>query len=210
MSPVSLFDLHIHTRAFSTCASASADEVLHAALRMGLDGIALTEHDAEWPPDQIQQIQRRLGAAQLLVVIGQEVRAWDNGRLAGDFLCYGFHRPINHNFTPEELIEAVHAEGGVIIPAHPFRAGLGIGERLFDLSVDAIEVFSSNTTPSEQELARAAAEKMGLPQIAASDAHEARLVGSYLTAFEDPIETETDLIQAIRSARCQPYPPRLL
>ena len=74
------------------------------------------------------------------------------------------------------LIDVIYKEGGIAIPAHPFRDS-GYGARLDDLvakhgsALSAVEAINGQNSPAENERAIAAAEKLGLTAVGGSDAH---------------------------------------
>ena len=90
------------------------------------------------------------------------------------------------------------------IAAHPTRAGLGFDERIYTLPLHALEVSSVNLKEHEQRLAASLANALKKPMMASSDAHHLQDVGRYATEFDDPIQSMTDLRQAIAQGRFRP------
>ena len=57
-----IIDLHIHTYPASPCSSASADQLIKEAKRIGLDGICLTDNNYLWDPAHLSSWIRPLGS----------------------------------------------------------------------------------------------------------------------------------------------------
>jgi predicted metal-dependent phosphoesterase TrpH len=183
-------DIHIHT-AYSDGAPSPA-MVVARAVDLGLAVIAITDHD---------RIDGALEAAQCdpqrcEVVIGEEVTT-KHGHVLGLFL----NLAVPPGLSVEETIEAIHAQGGLAIPAHPFlRLGgaRGVGEAGVGLRWDAIEV--ENGSPGAwwaNRAARRAQPRWARAQTGGSDAHILDAVGSVLTRF--PGRDAHDLRAAIES-----------
>ena len=105
-------DLHIHTVA----SDGTADVVTildHVASRGDLDVIAITDHERIDAALAAQAIARDRGLA-LDVVVGEEVTT-----LGGHLLALWIDRPIRPYRSLRTTIKAVHAAGGLAIPAHP-------------------------------------------------------------------------------------------
>lgn len=200
-----LFELHAHTIRYSSCSHMSPEEYIKAAKEKGLTGICLTEHSMFWPEEEYRALCENVDG--LVIINGNEQRCWDGDIIQGDFLVFGcrfrFEKP-----TAIELIDFVHKAGGVVIAAHPFRELLGVSEDLiYQLDIDAIEVYSSNQEPWQTVLACSIAKKKGIPVISGSDAHVPELVGYSVTRFTVPIKGEKDFVDAIKDRRfvCVPH-----
>ncbi|MGH2592086.1 MAG: PHP domain-containing protein, partial [Anaerolineae bacterium] len=74
--------------------------------------------------------------------------------------------------TPQETIDIVHAAGGLIVLAHPPRAGtVDLIPMLQDLGLDGIEVYYPEHTPDEIALLEKIAADRGLLMTGGSDFH---------------------------------------
>lgn len=185
MSRRSFADLHIHTN-FSDGRPTPAEVVEHVLKQTDLDIIAITDHDT---------IEGALRAAEigdgrgLQVIVGEEVSSRD-GHILGLFL----NERIRPGLSAEATVEAIHAQGGLAIAAHPFwrttpgRSGSrpphGVGLKLSRLPFDAVEV--ENSTPGlglANLIARRFNDGLGMSQIGGSDAHIAAAVGKACTSF---------------------------
>lgn len=197
-------DLHVHTNRYSTCSILSPEEMLKVANLLKLDGLVIVEHGVIWDKSEVAALKQHPEAGNLIVLRGQEIRTYHNGRLEGDILVFGIERSIDRQLSAAELIKEVHGKGGVTIAAHPYRWAFGLGDKVQKLDLDAIEILNSNTTPDEMQKAQKAQETLHLAGTGGSDAHSADAVGNYLTWFDDQITTEVQLVEAIRQKRCRP------
>src|SRR5258708_19244909 len=128
-----LVDLHVHTK-LSSDSNVSPEQYLEAAARNSIaqGAICFTE-DGLFPTDPeldrtYAELSERLG---IRIFKGTEADT-DLGHL----LIFGVTSTLMKRFDldgrmhrAEHLIEAVHGEGGISIPAHPFRDS-GYGTRL--------------------------------------------------------------------------------
>lgn len=199
-----LVDIHLHTSRYSACSRLDPRDLVAAALRRGLDGVIITEHGMVWPPVEIEELNRH-AAGRLLVMSGQEVRCRGPWPGAGDLLVFGSLREFPPRASAEEIIAAAHDDGGVVVAAHPFRPGLGLGDQVFNLSLDGLETMSGNAGAAADEEARRACLALGLPALGGSDAHDAGQVGAFATLFEEEVAEIGDIVRLIRAGRCRPH-----
>jgi len=168
-------DLHLHTR-HSMDSLNTPEAAIRAALKRGLDGIAITDHNTTKGWEEAKKAARKLGAK---LVLGEEIMTPD-GEVLGLFL----KRPVNRRDFGG-VIEEIKKQGGVVAIPHPFdgfRPGLGKKlEGVLD-KIDAIEVFNSRMLSSEgNDRARRFAEKHRLGMTGGSDAHSRGEVGNAFT-----------------------------
>jgi predicted metal-dependent phosphoesterase TrpH len=211
-----LVDLHVHTR-LSSDSNALAEQYLEANARavVRLGAICLTEHRLFPTDDALDSEYARL-ADRFGVRIFKGVEA---DTKLGHLLIFGVTRRLLERFDfadrllrAEPLIEAVHGEGGVAIPAHPFRDS-GYGARLADLmarvgaALVAIEAVNGQNTHEQDRDALAAAEKLGLAAVAGSDAHfpTARWFLTCATELTKEVRTVADLCEELRAGRARPF-----
>ncbi|MCF8117689.1 MAG: PHP domain-containing protein [Desulfarculaceae bacterium] len=198
-------DLHVHTFPASPCASDAVEKVLAEAKRIGLDGVCLTDHNHCWAPAEAERLAAEHG---IIVLRGNEVTT-----AQGDMVVFGLEEDIQGIITLEDLRRRVNQAGGFIIAAHPFRGFLTVGVEelgmeveqaagrgMFQL-VDAIEVLNSKVTPHENDFCSRVAGALAKPGTGGSDAHLAEEVGFYATRFEKIINSQEDLLAALRHGR---------
>ncbi|MFW6004429.1 MAG: PHP domain-containing protein [Halodesulfurarchaeum sp.] len=172
--------------------------LLEQAAAVGLDAIAVTDHDAFEESERAAALAPEFG---LIGIPGMEVTS-----AAGHVLALGIDRKIPAGRSFEETIGAIHEAGGIAVVPHPFqksRSGVAPNiSREALTSADAIEVYNSRLlTGRANRKARQFAETHDLPQTAGSDAHIAELVGQAITAVEVERETAAGIVDAIRAGR---------
>jgi len=184
------FDLHMHSR-FSPDSGSCPKGIVERALQLGYGLIAITDHDSDaeafdWlvrenvltPAGMVRAEwakERGFVAAKLRVLPGQEIST-DTGHL----LCLIARIEPCWGIDAGEAVAAIHAQGGVAIPAHPFdrRRASFDEEELDTLPFDAIEVVNGGATNHKvNELALDLAKRRGLPGVADSDGHTLTQIG---------------------------------
>jgi predicted metal-dependent phosphoesterase TrpH len=196
-------DLHVHTYPASPCSSATEDDLIQEAKRIGLDAICLTDHNFVWDPERIRALQ---GKHRFLILRGNEITTDQ-----GDILVFGLDEDIKGIISIESLRQKVMAASGFMIAAHPFRgfltfdaAHLGMTpqkamQKALFKQVDALEALNGKVTPKENQFAHQVAEGLNLPATGGSDAHEVFEVGQYATRFSKQIQNEAELVEALKS-----------
>lgn len=203
-----IIDLHVHTSPASPCSSASVGELIEEAKRIGLDGICLTDHNYVWAAAEVERLREK---HDFIILRGNEITTDQ-----GDVLVFGLEKQIKGIIELTELRKEVLETEGFMILAHPFRGFLtfGIGQLgltvekamerpLFEF-VDAVEIMNSKVTEKENRFAAEVAEGLNLQVTGGSDAHAVSGVGIYATRFSDRIDTEMDLIKALKKGNYVP------
>ncbi|MCL4242316.1 MAG: PHP domain-containing protein [Dehalococcoidia bacterium] len=186
-----LIDLHCHTLPLSTCSALEADRLVALARERGLDGICLTEHDRARPAPELEALRERTGFP---IFSGVELTT-DQGHI----LAFGLDDPRSFSAIAREVHEAAKACGALLFLAHPARDGL------LKVTHDTVEFFMSveAVNGSDSRLQNMAASGLAhgfrLPGIGGSDAHTAAEVGRAATRFPARIETQAELLEALRS-----------
>jgi predicted metal-dependent phosphoesterase TrpH len=187
------FDLHTHSF-FSKDACNSPEELIAAARRRGLDGMAITDHDSCEAHEYLKSRELPPG---FLVVPGVEVSTAE-----GHLLCIGATLPRMKGCPAAEVIQAIQDAGGVAIPAHPFdKWRAGIRPKVLDkLDIEVLEVFNAAVTSRRyNDEALEYARNRGLKTTASSDAHYDSAVGVSTTLFEMEELTVPALMKALRN-----------
>ena len=139
-------DLHLHTN--RTDGTLTPQKVVDKALAVGLDAIAITDHNtivsSEIAFDYVQQ-----KGLQLEVVKGIEVSSRD-----GHVLALGMSCDVERGRSLEDTIRDIHRQNGLVIIPHPDLKGassvhLGLlhellGSKDIDLYLDGIEVVNGS------------------------------------------------------------------
>ena len=151
------FDFHIHS--CYSCDSLSRPQgIVEFAKKNGLSGIAITDHNI---------IKGGLEAAgfcddKFMVIIASEIST-EIGDIVALFLKKDI---ISRNSL--DVIEEIHAQGGLAVLAHPFKRVKAISDDIVN-NLDAIEAFNSRNPYNSEALNLA--QKHNMPILAGSDAH---------------------------------------
>jgi predicted metal-dependent phosphoesterase TrpH len=211
-----LVDLHVHTN-LSADSNVVPEQYLEAIAKhpTPLGAICFTEH--RLLPDDAE-IDRKYAelAERFGVRIFKGVEADTN---LGHLLIFGITREFRRRFDldsrmlrAELVMEVLHGEGGIAIPAHPFRDS-GYGARLDGLlakvgpALSAIEAINGQNSREQNAEALATAEKLGLTPLAGSDAHfcTANWFLTCATELDREVATVEDLCVELRAGRARPF-----
>jgi predicted metal-dependent phosphoesterase TrpH len=192
------FDLHIHTTLHSPDSAMDPEAMVRRAQELGLDGVVITEHDWLWSEAELADLRAR--ADGLVVLGGIEVSAEE-----GHFLVHGVRDPFAfpRGIGVAELCRRVHAQGGAVVAAHPFRWGQPFDEilRTERPELDGLELMTNNMDDDLRRQAVRVWKDTGLAGLGSSDAHEVRTLAVCYTEFDADIRTGADLAAAIRARR---------
>ncbi len=215
---VSVFDLHVHTNKGSRDSSLTPDELVEEAIRVGLTGVMVTEHDG-WPRHDFEQFARDknvilIRALEAYTPLGHVITLGLDGHVTG------FAGGIE---TVRQLRKEVDRRGGYMILAHPFRFlfdphGIYTQNKLFedpsslpstpeeaaqhpifDL-VHEVEVVNGGNSEKENRFAQDVTRVLGRKGTGGSDAHSTNGLGKGVTVFRGDIRNERDLLDALRAS----------
>jgi predicted metal-dependent phosphoesterase TrpH len=190
-------ELHVHSD-LSYDGRDPVDKLLQQATAVGLDAVAITDHD---------EISASLEAASrapeygLVGIPGMEVTT-----SAGHVLAIGVEELVPPNLSFAETVERIHDLGGIAIVPHPFqefRSGVLAKIDESELTrADAIEVFNSRLlTGRANRQAERFARRRNMPMTAGSDAHIFEMVGRAVTHVETDERSVTAIVDAIREGQ---------
>lgn len=218
-----LYETHLHTSESSACAGSTGAEMARACKEYGYAGIFVTDHNwggntatdrrlpwEEWVDTFAQGYEHARAEGDK---IGLDVFfGYEAGYHGTEFLIYGIDaawmkaHPKLWEATVEEQYRLVHAAGGLVMHAHPYREAGYISElRLYPAWVDGVEGVNAahsnsrslgHTCPEFDQRAIAYARANGLPMSAGSDIHTTRLLGGGV-AFRRRLTSAADYVQAI-------------
>jgi len=160
-----ILDLHIHSK-YSPDSISEPKNILKAAHKNGLSGVAITDHDTITGGVEAKKANKD---KEFEVIVGCEVRT-ELGDVVGLFLNGDIKSRIF-----EEVLEEIHDQNGIVVLPHPYKGHTKIEESARE--VDVIECFNSRTTIENNDMAVQLQEKIGVPGIAVSDAHFCSEVG---------------------------------
>lgn len=195
-----LADLHTHT-IYSYDGTTSVPAVLTRAKQIGLNVIAITDHD---------EISGSLKALELAPNYGIEVIPGIEITTAeGDLLALNATENIPRGLSLVETVLRVRQLGGFCIAPHPMADGVGMKSlsaysilkalRNTEVAQTLIAIETYNATLIDKmsnDYARTLAERLDIAQTASSDAHVVEAIGLGATEFDGC--TAQDLIRALQ------------
>ncbi len=183
------YETHLHTSQGSACGRSTGAEHVRHYKALGYQGIFVTDHffggntavprDLPWE----ERIGRFCAGFEDAWQEGQKIGldvffGWEQSFEGDDYLVYGLDKafllahPEMERWTRKEQYEQVHAAGGCVIQAHPFRMrGYIQAIHLGDCFADGIEVANAGNSPAQDAYARRYAQAKGLYTITGSDNH---------------------------------------
>ena len=212
------YETHLHTCQGSACGVSTGAEHARFYRERGYQGIFVTDHffggntaaprTGRWK----DRIDRYCSGFE---------DAWNEGQRIGldvffgieqnfdgdEYLIYGLDKqflldhPEMEHWTRREQYEQVHAAGGCVIQAHPFRMrGYLSAIRVCDRFADGIEVANAGNTPAQDAYAARYAKARGLYTIAGSDNHRSRADSVlYGVGLEQRLDAAADFVQHLLS-----------
>ena len=150
---------------------------------------AITDHDNTRAYPKIKDYAEKNG---IILINGIEVTTKD-GEIIGLNLEPGIEKELKKGIDLLKARDIILSHGGEILIPHPFdMRRRGIGKRIRDIK-GIVEIFNpGNIFGFEDRFAKIAAEKLGLPMIACSDAHWHRMIDRGITVVD--AEPEIDSI----------------
>jgi hypothetical protein len=174
-----VIDMHIHT-SFSPCSIINISHLLKRAKKVGIDGICITDHDTMAAKKVIESNIENCG---ICVIVGIEYTT-----SKGDFLIFGPIDYLPSRMTAEDILMWTKKEGGIAIPAHPFRKSRPVDMSILPL-FKVIESLNGRNLPSENDRCKDWIARSGnnIREIGGSDAHTLDELGQIVTVFEKNI-----------------------
>jgi predicted metal-dependent phosphoesterase TrpH len=187
-------ELHAHS-AHSYDGRDSVELLVEQAAAVGLDAIAITDHD---------EIDASLAAVELASEYGLvAIPGMEISSAVGHVIALGIEERVDAGMPFEETLEGIHALGGVAVIPHPFqesRSGVLAHITKEQLrAADAIEIYNSRLlTGRSNRQAERFARRNNLPMTAGSDAHISEMVGQAVTRLDAEAATVPAILDAIR------------
>lgn len=218
-----IYETHLHTKEASACGRIPGAQMARKYKAAGYTGVVITDHfiggntaiDQSLPWEQwVENFCKGYENAKaegdrigLQVFFG-----WESGFHGTEFLIFGLDKkwlldhPEIRDCSIEEQYALVHAGGGIVIHAHPFRERGYIPEvRLYPDHVDAVEAYNAahssarghgEDLPQWNDAAAEFANTHNLPMTAGSDQHGNTLRCGGMV-FDRKIADVQDFCQAI-------------
>jgi predicted metal-dependent phosphoesterase TrpH len=143
-SPLWKVDFHMHSR-YSHDSSTGLEELAARARELGLNRIALTDHNTAEGALALRELEPEL------VIAGEEVKTTE-GEVIGLFVS----RTIKAWQRPEAVMDEIHEMGGLVYVPHPF---------------DVIEGYNQWADTAANQAATEIARDLAKPVAYGSDAH---------------------------------------
>ncbi|SRR6266498_1165484 len=196
-------DLHTHT-IYSYDGTATVPAVLDRARKIGLNVIAITDHDEITGSLKALELAPRYG---IEVIPGIEITTAE-----GDLLAYNIFQKVDPGLPLIETVLKVGELGGFCLAPHPMAGGLGMKSlsaysikkalRNPDVAQVLIGIETYNATAIDKmsnHYAHILGEHLGIAKLGNSDAHVSQAIGLGATEFEG--HTAKDLLNAIHKGK---------
>lgn len=190
-------ELHCHSE-LSHDGRDPVDLLVEQAAAVGLDAIAVTDHDAIHASHEAAALADEYG---LVGIVAMEVTS-----AAGHVLALGIEEEVPPGLSYDETLERIHDQGGIAIVPHPFQSSRhGVAAHITDeqlASADAIEVYNSRLlTGRSNRQAERFATAHDVPKTAGSDAHISEMVGQAVTEVGAEERSVDAILDAISEGR---------
>jgi hypothetical protein len=196
-------DFHVHS--FLGDGALAPWLIVREARRRGLDAIAITNHNRTWPARLARWLVPYTGGS--IVLVGEEVTSRDF-----HIAAVGVQHPIGSTRSASDAIDAIHAQGGIAIAAHPGRQFWPAFDDAALEKLDGAERAHPDIYQSphgEQDAARFFARarllQPALAAIGSSDFHVVGYPGICRTYVFARDATEGGILEAIRAGRTVVY-----
>ena len=175
------FELYCHSsfsrgKKITLEGTASPKQIVQRAKKIGLRGIALTDHDSTSGWKEARAEAKRKG---IIFIPGMEVSSRD-----GHIIGLGLTGPVKPGMGMGETMDRIREQGGLVVAPHPFDVR-GKGIRYGMKKADAIEVFdalSIDRVSNWKCLQKA--KGLGKPRVVGSDAHCLDMIGRAVNLIE--------------------------
>lgn len=181
-----LFDIHVHTSEASCCGEVPAARVVERYIKLGYDGICITDHmnlhnirahgkdyrEGAGVFLSGYRAAKEAAGGRLTVILGMEIRFLDYDN---DYLVFGFDEDfvLSRNLAEfselEEFRPFADENNLTVFQAHPFRNNMSVVDPSL---LDGIEVYNGHGGHnSRNDIAYRWAKKYSLRMSSASDFH---------------------------------------
>ncbi|MHA1300006.1 MAG: PHP domain-containing protein [Candidatus Helarchaeota archaeon] len=206
------FDLHLHSTCskhpfFGVDGMCPPKEIIKTAIKKGLNGIAVTDHDTVRGSLNVLKIVKSLKLhKKLLIIPGAELRSKH-----GDILALGITEELGKTkkLPGIEVVEKIQDAGGLAIKAHLFKTNF-FGSKYVNCTkwikqmngtkLNGIETYNGGSSETANNMAEYFASKYNYARTGGSDAHILSHIGNGLTYIDAEL-TLDDVLEAIRKKK---------
>lgn len=210
-----LYETHMHTCFGSRCGISTGKEHVRFYLDQGYTGIIITDHffGGNCAVDRSLTWEQKIDAywrgyedaLEEGLKVGLDVFFGIEQNFQGDeYLIYGLTKeymkahPEMEHWTRREQLDNVHAAGGAVIQAHPFRLrGYMDKIRLGELFADGAEVGNAGNAQEEDARAMRYARAKNLLMTAGSDNHHSPAAQLFGVELNRRLNSIDDYVQMI-------------
>jgi predicted metal-dependent phosphoesterase TrpH len=175
------------------------------AIEIGLTFLAITDHDTQEAFELVNEYALSKG---LVLIPAVEITTHPTPvlRRRAHVLAYGVLNNVKSRLSVRETLDAIHAQNGLAVVAHPFCSKfakvLYIGHQAGDYDFDGVEIFNSAELQEDNIKAKALSTILGLPGYCGSDAHTIKNVGNArLSVHIKPTTKWQDIVEALRDGK---------
>lgn len=199
-------DMHCHTKEGSLDAKVPIEQYIERLKELGFGGMVVTDHDSYNGYRAWKKHIKDKKHTDFVVLKGVEYDTFGAGHILVIMPENVKLRILEMRGIPVHILASiVHANGGILGPAHPF------GEKYMSLAhtrayrrdprilkrFDFVETFNSCEPPEANAKAAKLAAKYGKVGIGGSDSHRMDCIGTAYTEVPDDITCESDLIASV-------------
>jgi len=171
---------------------ASPKEAVSIAVKRGLDGIVIADHDT----CEGAKEARKYAPKGFLVIVGNEISTRD-----GHIVLLGVEEDIQPNLSLGETLDIARSHDGVVILPHPNIPSLetSICEPTitkYKDQIDACHLYSARHLRFYRVFKKVV-DTHGFPPVGCSYAHEGNEIGTIYTEF-DHLDSEADFLDALK------------
>ena len=185
-------DLHFHTYYSSDATNPPKQIVERLNMHPTIKAIAITDHNTLEGYRKTSELAKIY--PDILIIPGVEISAEE-----GEIILLGINKLPPEPWTARNVIAHAKTNNALAIASHPYR-GYGLGDRILQLDLDAIETLNGITPPSQNRKAEKLAETKGLPGTAGSDAHFPTDTWNVYTEIQAPLDLD-EALDAIKKGK---------
>ncbi len=215
-----LIDCHIHTSRYSPCSWMDPHQALHQARKTGLQALVITEHQVQWSPKEILELQQSF--PDIAIYSGLEVTLDEDVDLVLITPNQSLRLPYHISFQRLQAELKPVWEHSFIFLAHAFRwtdrlkpEVKKILPYIHGLEMNSLNILNKQYQelqgkfkPKRQQVYEHTCSQYGLKKVYNSDAHARQALGSIANHLDYPgpaARDEKTLARLLKSKSIQEY-----